>query len=146
MDNGQWIKVEKKRICKKKIKKFASIGKTQEKKIGIIPENDWHNTTAHTTLTLACLISATKPKEFPAQDGADLHVRVLPGAGVPAHHHRLLPQRLQGAITVRSPVCPSNHLQPLIHASNHLAYHSAIHIAYHSSIHPDSLLFNHPTM
>lgn len=63
-------------------------------------DDDWHNTTTHTTLTLACLISAAKPKEFPAQDGADLHVRVLSGAGVPANHHRLLAQRLQGALTV----------------------------------------------
>lgn len=145
---------------KKKNKiKNASIGKTQETEIYIIPENDWHNTTSHTTLTLACLTSATKPKEFPAQDGADLHVRVLPGAGVPAHHHRLLPQRLQGAITARSPVCPFNHLQPTIHPSSrtsihpfslrfiHSAYHPSTHPSnLHSSIQPSSLPVIHPTI
>lgn len=36
-------------------------------------------------------------KEFPAEDGTDLHVCVLPGAGLPTHHHRLLTQCLQGA-------------------------------------------------
>lgn len=36
-------------------------------------------------------------KELPAQDGTDLHVRLLPGAGFPTHHHSLLTQRLQGA-------------------------------------------------
>lgn len=35
-------------------------------------------------------------EEFPAQDGADLHVCVLPGASLPTRHHRLLTQRLQG--------------------------------------------------
>lgn len=35
-------------------------------------------------------------EELLAQDGADLHVRVLPGAGLPTHHHRLLTQCLQG--------------------------------------------------
>ncbi|XP_053724816.1 E3 ubiquitin-protein ligase UHRF1-like isoform X1 [Synchiropus splendidus] len=33
--------------------------------------------------------------EFREQDGADLHVCVLPGAGLPTHHHHLLTQRLQ---------------------------------------------------
>lgn len=35
--------------------------------------------------------------EFPAKDGADLHVCVLPGAGLPANHYCLLTQCLQGS-------------------------------------------------
>lgn len=50
-------------------------------------------------------------KEFPAQDGTDLHVCLLPGAGVPAHHHGVLTQCLQGAfelfsVTAFSKPCP----------------------------------------
>lgn len=50
-------------------------------------------------------------KEFPAQDGTDLHVRLLPGAGFPAHHHNLLAQRLQGASSANArPRTPPPHL------------------------------------
>lgn len=54
-----------------------------------------------TTFSLSLCICI---KEFPAQDGTDLHVRLLPGAGLPAHHHNLLAQRLQGAW--RRPTAP----------------------------------------
>lgn len=57
-------------------------------------------------------------------------MRVLPGAGVPAHNHRLLAQRLQGAIPARSSVHPST--QPYIH-------HASLHPSTHSPINPSSI-------
>lgn len=57
-----------------------------------------------------------KPEELPAQDGADLHVRLLPGAGLPTHHHCLHAQRVQGApVSLFAFVVSPNRRLPSLH-------------------------------